>query len=266
MTQIEKTRQIEVPEKHIQKFTNPDQAREYINKLNLHLSLGENFNKSRIKANREMKVEERTKVELSEYLRSLNVDFKKGEKLDFNKALSKMEKTKEMNKDEYEMLQELKYAEVSEKLKKLSKLQEIPSLTTETKVAKVKPKKRFEPETTQTMKKSKDKKTNITKVYLFPQEQKKKIMFADKEVTKIIINVEKDEKLLEEIRWANLIDKRGKAIRKALKKEPKITIYYVENGIEKPYKILGKEITEDFKKQLTSLNDKELGKTLYGAI
>ncbi len=257
----EKFKEIEInlSEEQLSKFSDVEGARKIINSFNFQIGEGNDFKNSLRNAKRENHdIDERTKHEVGKFLSSLNVDKKYGRKLNYDKALSEVIESQTKTGDEIIKNTRERIAEIMKSIPQKQFVQ------TDTK----KEKKRFEPERAKVeeMENSEEKKINVTSLYLFPSTESGELKFGDKIITKIKIDFDENRELVKQVRDAVLIKGRAEVTKNALQKPHSYTIYYEENGIEKEYEVISKEITGKVDKILTDLNDKELGTMLYGVI
>lgn len=257
--------QIEISKEDLQKFTQPKVAERFINNFNKEYLAGYgkyspngNYERSlnlviNEEKNQNKKREEiapRTEEELKVFFSRLKKSFVE-EKPNYKLALNSVEK---IGEDTTKSIEE-RYAQIRNEQNKIEELKRIPTLTTKEE----KPKKYFEPETTQNMINTEDKKTKTSEIYLFPYN--KKFELGDKTIVKIIIEIDENKRdnTANKFRDAVLIKDMENVIGEVLEKPHKIAVYYEDKkGNQIRYEIKSEEITKMFDEQLKKLDGKEL--------
>lgn len=237
--------EIELTEKQLKQFTNPKQAEKYIFDFNVAVDQGMNLKDARREADRRnLNVDERTKVEMEVFIRSLSLDSKKGKELNYNTALKAVKDTQSMTSEDIKKEIDRKIAEMRKTLEVLAKLNSIPHKTHTKEPQKMKP--------------VEDKKVATFEMYLLTTD-KITINYDGQDIKKIKIIIDNETGSAE--RLFSLADnnkENGSVLRNLLDNNAKISLYYFdEKGIEREIK------ANEYKTTLALFNDEQLGKMLF---
>jgi len=248
MVSIQKEMTIELTKKQIEIFSVKEDHKKiekYFEDFNIALAQGMNFREARRDSDRRnTKINERTKIELDTFMRSLELNSKKGKEFNYTDALEKVQKTQEMTGEDLKKQMDEQIAKMKENLKKLEKLSAI-AVKTNTKE-------------TQKMKPVEDKKVDTYEMYLLTTD-KITINYDGKDIKKIKISIDNETGSAERLfSLAETNKEKGSVLRNLLENNAKISLYYFdEKGIEKSIN------ANDYKNTLAMFNDEQLGKMLF---